>query len=179
MKSMFLLVSFTLTVTSLPVSAQRVAHVALSAGLSPALEGSWSRGYTGSHVQAALELTPAERRIGLRVDGFVHSMTRTGYPGPSGDPGLSARTSIIGGTASAVLRLGPPSRAVTPYVLAGAGGYRTEYGSPSPEWHFGMAAGGGVRFRIRSFGIFAESRLHQIADGSTPRLIPLSLGLRF
>lgn len=173
MKAIFLLVSSALIALPSTVSAQRVAHLTLSAGLTPSHDGSRSQGYSGSHVQAAFELTPVKRRLGLRVDGFVHSLTRTAYPG------LSGRTTVTGGTASLVLRLGSPSRALTPYLLAGAGGYRTEYGSPSPEWHFGIAAGGGVRYRIRSVSVFAESRVHQIGDGSTPRLIPVSLGLRF
>ena len=156
-----------------PVSAQRPLHLGLSAGFTPSLEGSVDRGYRGSHAQAALEFAPADRRMGLRLDGFVHNMTRIRYPG------LLGRTNIIGGTASALVGLGPLHRSLTPYLLAGAGTYRTEYGQLPADWHFGISAGGGVRFQTGPIAVFAEARLHQIADGSTPRLVPLSFGIRF
>jgi hypothetical protein len=46
------------------------------------------------------------------------------------------------------------------------------------EWHFGLA-GGGVRVQAGAVGLFVEARVHQIADGSTPRLVPVSVGVRF
>jgi hypothetical protein len=156
-----------------PLSAQRSVHLGLSAGLTPSLDGAWERGYRGSHVQAALEFAPGDRRIGLRLDGFVHNMTRIPYPG------LLRRTNVIGGTTSAVVALGPLHRSLTPYLLAGAGTYRTEYGQLPAEWHFGISAGGGVRLLTGPIAVFAEARMHQIADGSTPRLVPVSIGLRF
>ena len=174
MKTRLALIALMLvTVPLIPVSAQRSVHLGISGGLTPALEGSWPRGYHGSHVQAAFEFTPVDRRMGLRLDGFIHNMTRIRYPG------LLGRTNIVGGTASALLGLGPLHRSLTPYLLAGAGTYRTEYGQLPAEWHFGVSAGGGLRFQTGPVAVFAEARLHQIADGSTPRLVPLSLGIRF
>ena len=170
---LFLIGSLLLAVAAVSASAQRPIHLGLSAGITPSLDGSWERGYRGSHVQATLELAPADRRVGLRLDGFVHNMERTRYPG------LSGRTEIIGGTASALVGLGPLDRSLTPYILAGAGTYRTEYGSPAPEWHFGISGGAGIRFQTGPVAVFAEARLHQIGDGSTPRLVPVSFGIRF
>ena len=154
-------------------SAQRAVHLGLSAGLTPSLEGSWDRGYRGSHVQATLEFAPGNRKIGLRVDGFIHNMTRIRYPG------LLGRTNIVGGTASALVGLGPLHRSVVPYLLAGVGTYRTEYGQLPAEWHFGISGGAGARFQTGPVALFAEARLHQIADGSTPGLVPVSFGIRF
>lgn len=168
-----LIASMLVAVRPVAASAQQPVHLALSAGLTPSLEGPVDRGYRGSHVQAALEFAPANRKMGLRLDGFIHDMTRIG------SPYLSRRTNIVGGTASAMVGLGPLHRSLTPYLLAGVGTYRTEYGEPAPEWHFGISAGGGVRFQAGPLGVFAEARLHQIQDGSTPRLFPLSFGIRF
>jgi hypothetical protein len=173
MKTRLLLtVSMLVGVPLASASAQQPLHVGLSAGLTPALEGAWHRGYRGSHFQASLEITPLDRRLGVRLDGFVHNMTRKSYPG------LSGITDIIGGTASALVGLGPLEQSFTPYLLAGVGTYRTEYGS-SKEWHFGISAGGGVRLQTGRAAVFAEARLHEIADGSTPRLTPFSFGIRF
>ena len=172
-KSLFVIASALVGFLPASVSAQRPFHLGLSAGLTPSVEGSVDRGYRGSHLQAALELAPGDRRMGLRLDAFVHDMARTRYPG------LSGRTHIVGGTVSALVLMRPLRRSFTPYILAGAGTYRTEYGAPAPEWHFGISGGGGVRFQTGRVAVFTEVRLHQIYDGSTPRLVPLSFGIRF
>lgn len=170
---LFLIASALVGFLPVSVSAQRPVHLGLSAGLTPSLEGSVDRGYRGSHIQAALELVPSDRRMGLRLDAFVHDMARTRYPN------LSGRTEIVGGTVSALLQMRPIHRVFTPYILAGAGTYRTEFGEPAPEWHFGISAGGGLRLQTGRVAVFTEARLHQIHDGSTPRLVPVSLGIRF
>lgn len=170
---LFLIASALVGLLPASMSAQRPVHLGLSAGLTPSLEGSVDRGYRGSHIQATLEFAPVDRKVGLRVDGFIHNMTRIRYPD------LSGRTNIVGGTASALVGLGPLHRSVMPYLLAGVGTYRTEYGQPPAEWHFGISAGGGARFQTGPVAVFVEARLHQIADGSTPRLVPVSFGLRF
>ena len=174
MKTRFLIIASVLCIVPLvPVSAQRSVHLGLSGGLTAALEGSWERGYRGSHAQAALEFAPIDRRIGLRLDAFVHNMTRIPYPG------LSRRTNILGATASALVGLGPLHRSLTPYLVAGAGTYRTEYGQLPADWHFGISGGGGVRVQTGPIAVFAEARMHKIADGSTPWLAPVSFGVRF
>ena len=170
---LFLIASALVGFLPASVSAQRPVHLGLSAGLTPSLEGSVDHGYRGAHLQAAFEFAPASRRIGLRVDGFTHRLTRTG------SPYLSRRTEIVGGTVSALVGLGPLHRSLAPYLLAGSGTYRTEFGEPAPEWHFGIAVGGGVRYQTGPVAVFAEARLHQIMDGSTPRLVPVSFGIRF
>jgi hypothetical protein len=67
---------------------------------------------------------------------------------------------------------------LTPYLLAGVGSYRTKYTDPS-NWHFGISAGGGVRVRTGAVTLFTEARVHHINDGFTPRLAPVSFGIRF
>jgi hypothetical protein len=99
-------------------------------------------------------------------------MARTSYPG------LPGRTTIPGATASALLQLGS-GRTVTPYLLAGVGTYRTDYSVYPGEWHFGVSGGGGLRLKAGRATFFTEARVHAIGDGSTPRLVPISFGMRF
>ena len=65
-----------------------------------------------------------------------------------------------------------------PYLLAGAGSYRTELGGGPPELHFGIAAGGGVQLARGRVRPFAEVRVLRVVDGGTPRIIPLAIGVR-
>ncbi|HJQ10845.1 MAG TPA: hypothetical protein VJ840_07410 [Gemmatimonadaceae bacterium] len=156
-------------------SAQLPLHLSFGGGLTPAYQndGAASRGYSGSHLQYALEFTPENTHWGLRLDAFSHHMSRKPYPT------LSSQTKILGSDFSVLYSFGSPARAWTPYLIAGAGTYRTEYGEPTPEFHFGIAGGAGLRFRTGPFSLLLESRVHSIADGSTPYLIPVTIGLRF
>jgi hypothetical protein len=157
-----------------PSHAQSPLHFGISAGMTATADGAWNRGYTsGANAQFSLEMERVIGRVGLRADGVVYRFRRETF----GDV-LSARTTIPGASASLVLPFRSSAR-IHPYVLAGAGGYRTEYGTPQPEWHLGLSGGGGVRFGFGRAAVFLESRLFQISDGSTPRMVPVSLGFRF
>ena len=157
-------------------SAQFPLHLSFGGGLTPAFQtdGIASRGYSGAHLQYALEFTPANRHWGLRFDAFSHHMSRKTFGAP-----LQPQTKILGADFSALYSFGPATRSWTPYLLAGAGSYRTEYGEPVPEFHFGLAGGAGLRVRAGPIGLFLESRVHSIADGSTPYLVPVTIGIRF
>lgn len=157
-------------------SAQFPLHLSFGGGLTPAYEsdGRLSRGYSGAHLQYALEFTPPDRHLGLRLDAFSHHMSRKTFGNA-----LSPETKILGADLSALYSFGPSTRSWTPYLLAGAGTYRTEYGEPKPEWHFGIAAGAGFRIKTGPVSLLLESRVHSIADGSTPYLVPVTLGIRF
>jgi hypothetical protein len=175
MKPRSLLIS--LICSMLPVgiaSAQLPLHLSFGGGLTPAYEGSVQRGYSGAHLQYALEFTPPDSHWGLRLDAFTHHMSRTTFGGP-----LRRETKILGADLSAVYSFGPSTRSWTPYLLAGAGTYRTEYGEPTPELHFGIAGGAGVRVKTGPISLLLESRVHSIGDGSTPYLIPVTVGIRF
>ncbi len=51
--------------------------------------------------------------------------------------------------------------------------------APQPNLHFGWHAGAGAAWRLGRAALFAEARVHHVADGGRTRLLPLSLGLRF
>ena len=160
---------------AVPASAQSRLELSVAGGLTPVAQGDWDRGYAGgAHAQIAVTLPRALGPLGVRGEAFVHGFRRETF----GDL-LSRRTTLPGAAASAVLPIGPATAALRPYLLAGGGTYRTEVGGGGPEWHFGLSGGGGVQLGHGRFGAFVEARLHQVYDGSTPRLVPVSLGLRF
>jgi hypothetical protein len=153
--------------------AQSPFRVEASVGLTPILHRGWPDYGTGLHAQLGLEREQLLGRLGLRADALVQGFRRPTYNGP-----LSPHTTVASGAISFVLPLGSPTARLQPYLLAGAGSYSTEYGG-GREWHFGLSGGGGLRFRLGSASAFAETRVHEITDGSTPLLAPVSFGLRF
>lgn len=156
-------------------AAQLPVRVGAAGGLTPVAHGNWDRGYGGgAHGVLSIERERALGRLGLRADAFVHGFRRDTFGGA-----LSRRTSVPGVSASVVLPLVSAAARLQPYVIAGGGSYRTEYGGGPPEWHFGLSGGGGLRYSARPVGLFVEARLHQVHDGSTPRMVPVSVGLRF
>lgn len=153
-------------------SAQRALQVGLAAGATPVSHGDWDRGYAGgTHAQLSLALDRALGPLGVRADVFVHGFRRKTFGGT-----LSRRTTIPGATVSLVLPLGV-AWAMRPYVLGGGGAYQTEYGN-GRAWHPGLAAGAGVRFDVGRLDAFIEGRVHR-TETSTPRLVPLSVGIGF
>jgi hypothetical protein len=150
------------------VHAQRVGRVYRAFS-----DRTWaqSQGYRGGHVQLGAERARLLGPLGLRADAFAHGVTRRALGGSD----LSTRTVVPGFSAALTAPLGLERWAVRPYALAGPGWYNTEYGSRG-EWHFGLQGGVGARFDVGRAEAFAEARLHRVADGSTPRLVPLSFG---
>ena len=164
-----------LSIIPLASHAQSPLRFGISAGMTATADGAWDRGYTsGANAQLSIEMERVIGRLGLRADAVVYGFRRETFGGT-----LSSRTTIPGASANLVLPFRSPTAKIRPYVLAGGGGYRTEYGMPQPEWHFGLSGGGGLRFALGRADLLLESRLFQIADGSTPRLVPIMLGFRF
>ena len=155
-------------------SAQRPVAVRVGGGFTPTASARTFAYETGAHAQLALERERLLGRLGLRVDAFVHGFRRD-----LAGSGLSPRTTVPGASASLVLPLASASGPVRPYLLAGGGTYRTELGGGDAEWHFGLSGGAGFEVGAGRVRPFAEARLHRVYDGATPRLVPVSVGLRF
>jgi hypothetical protein len=161
---------------TLPASAaaQQPVSVGVAAGATPTATGRQLAHGTGAHAQLAVERARVLGRLGVRVDAFVHGFRRATAGGD-----LSSRAAVPGAAASLVWPLAGVAAPVRPYLLAGAGTYRTRLGVGGPEWHFGLSGGGGVEVGRGPLRPFAETRLHQVYDGGTPRLVPVAVGLRF
>jgi len=154
----------------------RALTFAAAVGFTPSLPSSgWEdrRGYGGLHLQLAAERSGVLGPLALRLDAAAHRLSRD----PLGAP-LGAHATVLGATAGVALPLARAAWRLQPYALAGVGAYRTEYGN-GQDWHFGLTAGGGVRTSLGRVQPMVEWRVHDVRDGSTPRLAPVSLGLRF
>ena len=155
--------------------AQSAFHIGISGGIAVATEGEWNRGYSGgAHARLSMELDRVIGRLGLQADAEVYGFRRDASAGQ-----ISSRTTVPGVSANLVLPLTRGTARLRPYLLAGGGSYRTEYGEPQPDWHFGVSGGGGLRFGVGRTDLLLETRVLRIGDGSTPRLVPVLLGLRF
>ena len=146
----------------------------IAAGLAPTITGHNFPYETGSHLTMFLEAPRVIGRLGVRAEAFFGAFSRNTLSGA-----VSRRTSVPGASLYVVLPLVDAVSAVRPYVVAGAGTYRTDLGGGPREIHFGYGWGGGVQFGRSRVKPYAEVRVLRIADGGTPRIVPLSLGVRF
>lgn len=165
-----------LTAPSMAV-AQWPVTIGVAGGLTPT-SGRNTRRFaypSGAHAQISVEHAQVFGRLGIRADVFVNSFTR---PAWLTGQGLSRRTSVPGASMSLVLPLSASATRVRPYLIAGAGTYRTDLGTGS-ESAFGLSGGGGLEVGSGRLRPYFEMRLHRIYDGGTPDLIPLTVGLRF
>lgn len=121
----------------------------------------------GAGAQVALELRPAVRPVGLRLDGSHHQWSN-GFLTGTGD----FRASAV--TANLVYHL--PTSFVHPYVLGGIGGYALQGGGGVKT---GWNAGGGAEVPMGRYRLFGEVRAHFVRSVPDVRLTPLIIGLRF
>ena len=155
--------------------AQRSNAISIAGGLTPIVQSVRSFRYrTGLNAQISMDLARVLGRVGVRADVFVHSLVRD----PAGSD-LSRRTSIPGAAASFTVPLARVEALFQPYLVAGAGTYRTDRGGGGPEWHFGFGGGAGMQVGRGQVRTFIEGRWLNIADGGTPRAVPIMIGMRF
>ena len=145
----------------------------IAAGAAPTQTGYDLPYKTGAHLSFFLEVPRTIGRLGVRAEVFIGTFSRDTRNGA-----VSRRTSVPGASLSVVLPIRDTLATVQPYLLAGAGSYRTELGGGPPELHFGIAAGGGVQLARGRVRPFAEVRVLRVVDGGTPRIIPLAIGVR-
>lgn len=117
--------------------------------------------------------------VAIRVDGMYGQTThKLSIPG---------NTKLGGGTANAVLRIGPPAPLVKPYLVAGAGYYNVKVeitsgpgaGSAS-ESKFAFGGGAGISFGLAAVHGFVEARFLSVqTSGSATNFIPISAGVMF
>lgn len=127
---------------------------------------------TGYNVTLAVGLSPAASPVGLRFEAAYNEFGLQGGGGNINIPDF---------TANAVLAL--PAAGFTPYVIGGAGLYRTGatvtgFGSSS-ENHFGFNVGGGVKLPLSSsFETFLEARYNRVSvNGGSLSFIPVTVGI--
>ena len=125
-------------------------------------------------VLVELPLSP----VAIRVDGMYGQTT---HKRP-----LLGKTKLGGGTANAVLRLGPPAPLVKPYLVAGVGFYNVKIEftgagpSSSSESKFAFGGGVGISFGLAAAHGFVEARFLSVqTSGSATNFIPITAGVTF
>ena len=127
---------------------------------------------TGYNVTVALGYKPAMNPIGVRVEAAYNQF---------GLKGVDGNVNIPAFTGNLVYTL--PSVSFSPYVIGGAGLYRTNVdvagGGSAGENRFGFNVGGGIKIPLSSsFETFAEARYNRVTvDNGSMSFIPITVGI--
>jgi hypothetical protein len=169
--------------------------------LSDAAKTGWS---AGAFASVRRPSAPLRLRIegqwmqltGKQEPPFASCPAQRLGPGDCGQP-LRFDFRVIDATANAVYTI-PSALPAKFYVIAGAGVYGERATLTSPDrtrtssTKFGLNAGAGVKFRVRTVGAFLEARYHNIIHGSDTsghggpdfylkslQFVPISAGITF
>lgn len=152
---------------------------------------------TGWHAGALAKMR-AYGALDARIDGTYTKFGKKALVG--GGASVSTDASIAFGTLNALVNLGADSAAypgdntVSPYLVAGVGGYRldfkatcvgacTTFVAPDAKTYFGLNIGGGASVPLAGIRTFLEARYHRIsrsdANGGTRTMVLVSAGVKF
>jgi opacity protein-like surface antigen len=127
---------------------------------------------TGYNVTLAVGYNPPAAPVGLRFEAAYNEF---------GNQIGSGNLNIAAFTANAVFAL--PASGFTPYLIGGAGLYRTganTFGNSASENDFGFNVGGGVKLPLsNSFETFVEARFNRVSvsGGGNLSFIPVTVGI--
>ncbi len=114
--------------------------------------------------------------LGLRVDGAYNQFGEKA--------GVGAKLHVISATGNLVWSL--PLLVVSPYLIGGAGLYRTTATSTGTvsatqtDNHFGWNAGAGVKLPLSVFKAFVEARYNRVTTNTgSMQFVPLTVGIMF
>jgi Outer membrane protein beta-barrel domain len=172
MKRVFLSLMALGCIAASTASAQ---HVKVSVGAGGVLpSGDYSTlDNAGWHVLGAVEVGIPMSPLGVRVDGMY---SQTSHEGGF----LSGSTTLSGGAADLVYRIGAPAVPVKFYLLAGVGYYNVDLGLGS-ESDIGYNGGAGLSFGLGGMNLFAEARYISVQTSGSSALtfVPITAGLAF
>jgi opacity protein-like surface antigen len=128
---------------------------------------------TGYNVAVAVGYKPALTPIGVRVEAAYNQF---GLEGVDGNVNIPAFTGN--------LVYGLPGISFSPYIIGGAGLYRTNIdvdgGGSTGQNRFGFNIGGGVKIPLSSsFETFVEARYNRVTvdNGNNLSFIPIAVGI--
>ena len=128
---------------------------------------------TGYTVGGAMDLRAA-MPVGLRAELGYSSMSLKGAPG------ISGKTTDIGGNLNAVLWT-PAAASLAPYLTAGGSYAHYDFGEGVPsEGRYGFNAGAGLDFNM-GLPARVDIRYMQINgdNGASFKTVPITFGIRF
>jgi opacity protein-like surface antigen len=149
-------------------------QIGASAGVAIPVSDFGNQADLGYNVTFAVGYKPQFTPIGVRAEAAYNQM---GISGGGGNFNIPAFTGN--------LIFGLPIGIASPYVIGGAGLYRTNVDvqgvGSSGENHFGFNVGGGLRIPFSSsFETFVEARYHRVTlDGGNLSFVPITVGIMF
>jgi opacity protein-like surface antigen len=153
--------------------AQSPWTFSIGGGANFPTEGFRNTTSAGWHVLGSVGLGSVMEPLGLRLD--------LAYTGISGVGPAPSDVSL--GTLNGTYRLPMTDSPLSPYLIAGVGGYRAECGagvSCATSTNFGWNVGVGTNVAVIGADWFVETRLHSSrSDRGSLRLLLLTLGYTF
>lgn len=132
---------------------------------------------SGYHALVVATIAPPLSPVGFRVDGMFNQFNNKTVSGQS--------LRVMGASANAVLGMPGVPLLISPYVIGGAGMYRSQSSATGAVAtnDLGINVGAGIKFGLAGFGAFAEVRMHNLmkdngTGGTTnSRFIPVTFGI--
>ena len=160
-----------------PVLAQRPLSLNLGGGASVPVGGLRDDANLGWHALAAIGLSSYMQPLGLRVDVAYNSFGSTDET-----RALSGALDVGSATLNFTYRLPMTNSPVSPYLIAGAGAYRTQCDGPTgcgdATTRYGWNAGLGFKFATPGLRTFIEARFHRTERGERKvQFFPATIGV--
>jgi len=175
-------IALALTASASTAQAQRPVSFGIAAGASVPTGDLGDGTSLGYNLTGSVGYSMPAMPVSFRVDGMWNQLSAK----EDGFPGL--RTLSVTGNVAYTL----PGVAVRPYVIAGAGMYRSSL-TDLPDGvevessnDFGVNGGLGVRFALGGLSTYAEARFHNVflkdeasGEKSSMQFSPISFGIQF
>jgi len=166
----------------LTVRAQRSVSVGVSGGVSVPMGDLADAVDLGYNVTGHLYYMRSTMKLGFRGDVGYDS-----WEGKGSSSALDANLSSLAFVANGIFNFGESTAAMRPYLLAGAGMYRTKSSSEvagmessSTSSDAGIQGGLGLTFKLSGFNTFLEARYVNIfSEGNSTSFAPIVFGIRF
>ena len=137
--------------------------------------------------------------LDLRIDGAYTKFAKHDLVATGGT--VTTKASVVFGTIAGLINLGtdsaayPGDNSVSPYLMAGGGRYKLDYGAvcvgtscgqfidPGVNTFWGLNVGGGATIPLAGIRTFLEARYHRISrnelDGGSRTMVVVSAGVKF
>jgi opacity protein-like surface antigen len=144
------------------------------AGLSPATGEFGDRNDAGYALGLGVGLRQGLSPLTFRAEGIYNEFAQKTGGGKAHATGL---------TANAIYEfLTGPTSAFVPYAIGGIGYYSTREPDPffdiESQSNIGWNLGGGVRFPLSGFSVYAEARYHSVSNAGV-QFAPIVFGVTF
>ena len=162
-------------------AAQRPVSLSLAGGAAVPIGGLRDDANLGWHGLAAIALGSFMQPLGLRLDAaYNHFASTDETRAVSGVEALDVSSATLNFT----YRLPMTNSPASPYLIAGAGAYRSECDGPAgcgeATTRYGWNAGLGFKFATPGLRTFVEARFHRTERGERKvQFFPVTIGVTF